>query len=300
MDVRQLRCFDAVLTTGAMTLAAELLGLAQPTVSITIQQLEKEIGFSLFHRSKGRLEPTPEAYWFHQATKEALDGVARVTQTAHEIKRLNQGQVSILCYPAISWQLIPALISDFHHEFPGVQIKLVSRSSVAVRQVALGQSHDIAIMETPVPVMKSDVRIFRYTCQCLVHKDSSFAQRDTLTPADLHEVPFVTLFSDHTTNHQTKTAFAQYGATLNASLECDYFMSAAHFVHGSNAVTVIDPLTAEQLSPSLNVVTRPFRPKIVYEVALIRAVNKTRSKLADEFYKRISKRLDEIESLEGV
>jgi DNA-binding transcriptional LysR family regulator len=77
MDVRQLRCFDAVLTTGAMTLAAELLGLAQPTVSITIQQLEKEIGFSLFHRSKGRLVPTPEAYWFHQATKEALDGVAR-------------------------------------------------------------------------------------------------------------------------------------------------------------------------------------------------------------------------------
>ena len=44
MDIRQLKCFDAVLSSGAMTRAAEILGLAQPTVSITIAQLEQEIG----------------------------------------------------------------------------------------------------------------------------------------------------------------------------------------------------------------------------------------------------------------
>lgn len=296
MDVRQLRCFDAVLSTGAMTRAAELLGLAQPTVSITIQQLEKEIGFTLFHRSKGWLEPTPEAYSFHQVAKDALDSIARVSHTAREIQRLNLGQISILCYPSISWQLLPALISEFYGDFPGVQVKLVSRSSTAVRQVALGQSHDIAIMETPVPAMKADVRVFRYQCDCLVHRDSEFAQRKELTPADLHNVPFVTLFPDHITNHQVQAAFAQYSATLNAALECDYFMSAAQFVNGGNSVTVIDPLTAAQLSPELNVVARPFRPKIVYEVALVRTTNRARSKLADEFYKRLSERLELMEN----
>ena len=78
MDIRQLKCFDAVLTTGAMTRAADLLGLAQPTVSITIAQLEREIGFTLFKRSKGSLQPTPEAFSFHQAAMQAIESVSRV------------------------------------------------------------------------------------------------------------------------------------------------------------------------------------------------------------------------------
>ena len=131
MDIRQLKCFDAVLTTGAMTRAADLLGLAQPTVSITIAQLEREIGFTLFKRSKGKLEPTPEAYSFHEAAQQALDSVARVSQVAREIHRLNAGEVSILCYPGIAWRFMPELINAFRTDREDIQIKLISRSSAA-------------------------------------------------------------------------------------------------------------------------------------------------------------------------
>lgn len=295
MDVRQLRCFEAVLNTRAMTRAADLLGLTQPTVSITIQQLEKEIGFSLFQRKKGWLEPTPEAYSFHQAAKDALESVARVTQTAREIRRLNQGQISVLCYPGMSWRLMPDLIANFLKDYPGVQVKLVSKSSVAVRQVAMGQSHDIAIMETPVPAIKSDVKEFRFHCQCLIPRSSPLAERDILSPSDLHEVPFVTLFPDHITNHQVHAAFAHYGASLKISLECDYFLSAAHFVASVDGAAIIDPITAIQLGSDVDVVVKPFQPKITYEIAILRDLNRARSRLAEAFYDRLIHRLAEIE-----
>ena len=46
-----------------------------------IARLEREIGFVLFKRSKGRLEPTPEAYAFHEVASQALEGLPVKKQT---------------------------------------------------------------------------------------------------------------------------------------------------------------------------------------------------------------------------
>ena len=43
---------------GTATDAAAALGISQPAVSLAIASLEKELGFALFERVKGRLRPT--------------------------------------------------------------------------------------------------------------------------------------------------------------------------------------------------------------------------------------------------
>ena len=49
MDIRQLRQFLAVVDTGSFTKAAELLLVAQPSLSQTIKGLERELEVVLFH-----------------------------------------------------------------------------------------------------------------------------------------------------------------------------------------------------------------------------------------------------------
>ena len=51
MNVRQLECFRAVMTSGTMTRAAELMEISQPAVSNLVASLEYEIGFKLFYCS---------------------------------------------------------------------------------------------------------------------------------------------------------------------------------------------------------------------------------------------------------
>ena len=293
MDIRQLRCFDAVLTTGAMTRAADLLGLAQPTVSITIAQLEREIGFELFKRSKGRLEPTPEAYSFHQAAQLALESVARVTQTANEIKRLNEGEVSVLCYPGIAWQLMPELIEGFRAGREGVQVKLISRSSAALRQLILAQNFDVAVIEAPVTQSVGETVQYRYRCQCALPPGHPLAKLETVTPGDLDNVPFAALFPDHSTHHQIRNAFSQYGAELRIALECDFFTSALSFVSHGGGVTILDPITTSHIEKS-RVVLRPFEPEISYELALVRPTNRPNSRLADAFCEKLTSKLREL------
>jgi len=294
MDIRQLRCFDAVLTTGAMTRAADLLGLAQPTVSITIAQLEREIGFTLFKRSRGRLEPTPEAYSFHDAALQALESVSRVTQVAHEIRRLNEGEISILCYPGIAWRFMPELIEKFRSGREGIQVKLISRSSAALRQLILAQNFDVAVIEAPVLQPSSNTRSYAYSCRCALPLQHPLLKRGTITPGDLDGSPFVTLFPDHATHHQIRKAFADSGAHLRVVLECDFFASACSFVTSGGGVTIIDPVTASQLVPG-DVELRPFEPAIEYEIAVVRPKNRPHSRLADEFCARLHDKLEALQ-----
>lgn len=64
MNLRQVEVFRAVFTTGTTARAAEVLHVSQPAVSKTIQEMERAIGFDLFHRVKGRLQPTAEGQLF--------------------------------------------------------------------------------------------------------------------------------------------------------------------------------------------------------------------------------------------
>jgi len=295
MDIRQLKCFDAVLSTGAMTRAADLLGLAQPTVSITIAQLEREIGFALFKRSKGWLEPTPEAYSFHRVAKEALESIARVGQVAGEIARLNDGEISILCYPGIAWNLLPTLLTQFRRDRQGVQIKLISRSSASLRHLTMVQNFDIAVVETPVLQPAAHVELFDYRCLCALPGGHPLADKKTITAKDLDDVPFALLFSEHATHHQVRMAFSDAGSVLNAALECEFFASACRFVQEGGGVTIVDPITASQVDRE-GLELRPFEPAIKYQIALLRPVNRVRSQLSDAFHLLLRERLSALQT----
>jgi DNA-binding transcriptional LysR family regulator len=48
MRLRYIELFHAVLTTGSLTGAANLLNISQPAASKALQQAENQLGFTLF------------------------------------------------------------------------------------------------------------------------------------------------------------------------------------------------------------------------------------------------------------
>lgn len=55
-SLKQLAVFDAVATTGSVSQAAELLSLTQSATSMSLSQLEKMLGRSLFERHGKRID----------------------------------------------------------------------------------------------------------------------------------------------------------------------------------------------------------------------------------------------------
>ena len=61
MDIRHLKAFLAVFEERNITLAAQRLHVAQPSLSVTIRQLEEELGVELFLRQARGVEVSEQA-----------------------------------------------------------------------------------------------------------------------------------------------------------------------------------------------------------------------------------------------
>ena len=86
MDIKQLECFVNLAETLNFSSTAQQLFLAQPTVSKQIKQLEQEIGFALFKRTKRDVELTQAGTSFYKDMKDILakvhQGIAKAKNYA--------------------------------------------------------------------------------------------------------------------------------------------------------------------------------------------------------------------------
>lgn len=288
MQLRELECFRTLMLSGTMTRAAEELGISQPAVSATIATLEKKIGFTLFARQAGRLRPTPEAHLFFNEVSRSLAAFESTERAAAEIREGKRGSLSILAYPSISIALLPRILSLFMAERPDIRINLVSRSSYVVKELISTQQFDFAIAELPTDHPADRTERFSYRCDCILPNDHSLIARDVVTAQDLSNIPFISLFRDHTTSHQLATAFSLANARWNIAAEVQYFVSVCELVAAGCGVGLVDPVISAPFTGE--VTRRRFEPAITYEIGLLYP-DRALSVIAQEFVALVRKHL---------
>jgi DNA-binding transcriptional LysR family regulator len=266
---------------GTMTRAAELLGISQPAISSTIANLEHETGLKLFVRKGGRLQPTPEARLFFVEAERALEAVEKTSRIAKEIRTGKRGHLAIAAYASISINLLPRLMARFARERPGLEVKIITRSSQSVRELMSTQQFDLAIAELPLDYPSSNMEVISYECQCMVPIGHPLAELDVITPADLDGVPFVSLFKGDPIYQQLATAFSEYGSSWNVVAETEFFSTACELVCSGMGVGIIDPVVSLPFTKGL--ILKPFSPAIKYEIALLLPTQEEPSQLAREF-----------------
>jgi DNA-binding transcriptional LysR family regulator len=281
MQIRQLECFRTLMLHGTMTRAAELLGISQPAVSNIIASLEHDIGFALFVRRAGRVHPTAEARLLYVEATRALDAIENTARIAGEISKGKHGHLSIAAYPAISTALLPRLVSLFIESRPEVTVKIISRDSRTVRELVLTQQFDLAICELPLDYPAASMDVFSYACECMLPADHALVSRAVITPADLDDVPFVTLFRGDPLYQQMQAAFSRAGARWRVVAETEYFSTACELVSAGVGVGIVDPVVSVPFTA--HVVRRPFLPKIAYEIAILYPTGSERSAIAEAF-----------------
>jgi len=72
LDTRLLVLFDEVCRTQSMTRAAENLGVSQPTASIWLGKMRRQLGDPPFVRTSAGVRPTPRADALIEAVRELL------------------------------------------------------------------------------------------------------------------------------------------------------------------------------------------------------------------------------------
>ena len=283
IKIRALQVFRAVLIAGSETRASEIIGISQPSISALLSSLETELGFKLFIRSKGRLQPTVEAGYFFESVDKIISGFESLGQIAKNIREANAGNIRIAAVPAISVHILPQVIARFRALHPKVQFVVQTQSSHIVREWMRTQQFDIGFAEPPIDVQSVEVDEFSYRCVCIMPDGHPLAKRKIITPADLADQPLVAPSSEHMVTFQLRQAFVQAGCRIAPFVEAQLMIVIGAMVAQGNGVGIVDALTAAHFD-GRGVVIRPFAPDIKLEVAAIFPRTRPRSRVTAAFY----------------
>lgn len=123
--LKQLRAFCHAAVTGSISEAAEKLFLSQPTVSLQIQALERELETTLFERRGPRISLTPEGEILLKLASPLVEGMDKLHETfATQRGLMETGELSIAAGESTILYLLPEPLKQFIAAHPGIQIKL--------------------------------------------------------------------------------------------------------------------------------------------------------------------------------
>src|SRR5690242_11961151 len=124
MELRHLRYFVTLAEELHFGRAAERLHIAQPPLSQQIQQLEKELGFELFHRTKRNVQLTEAGQVFLNEVQQILRQLQQAIQVGQQTSRGEIGQLVVGFVSSAAYNILPIILRNYRNSISGVSLEL--------------------------------------------------------------------------------------------------------------------------------------------------------------------------------
>lgn len=151
VQFQQLQYFVAVAETRHFTRAAELVHVAQPSLSQQIKSLERELGADLFLRARGNITLTDAGEALLPLARRILADADTARHEVQELAQLRSGRIRLGATPSVCTGLLPDVLRAFHDRYPGIRLLIEEGGSHdLVRELARG-ALDLALVVLPLP-----------------------------------------------------------------------------------------------------------------------------------------------------
>jgi LysR family transcriptional regulator, transcription activator of glutamate synthase operon len=124
MDVRQLKCVEAVARHRHFTRAAEELHVAQSALSHQVARLEKELGVALFERTSRRVTPTEAGLAIAARARRVLAELDGAREEVDQLRGALRGRIWVGALVRAGDIDVPGLLARFSREHPGIEVGL--------------------------------------------------------------------------------------------------------------------------------------------------------------------------------
>ena len=123
--LKQLRAFCTIAKLGTLSRAAEALFLSQPSISLQLSALEKELGARLIERRRRRVALTREGQALYDIALPLVEGIDNLDQ---QFRTLSAGfvgsELNIAAGTSTIQYLLPSLVRAFREQQPGIKLQL--------------------------------------------------------------------------------------------------------------------------------------------------------------------------------
>ena len=261
MNIQQLRYVVAIANSGTFREAAEKMYVSQPSLSISVRDLEKELGFKIFRRTRSGTFLTRRGMEFYEKAQELVKGFD-VFQNQYANPEEEKKEFSI---SSQHYDFLPPLITQFSVLYPeNKDFRIFESTTVQILdEVAQGHSelgiiylnkqNTKGIMQRVDKLGLEVVDLIPFQTHIYLRKGHPLAKKESLVMEDLAHLPTVRFTQEkdeylyYSENFVDTSSSSQLfnvtdRATLNGILErTDAYATGSGFLDSQsvNGITVI-------------------------------------------------------------
>ncbi|HSR62016.1 MAG TPA: LysR family transcriptional regulator [Gammaproteobacteria bacterium] len=144
--LKQLRAFCMAAQTGSISRAAEQMFLSQPSISLLIKSLEKDLDTNLFNRNGPRIHLSEQGNQLLELALPLVEGVETLPEAFLErLENKVSGELNIAAGETATLYILPDTIKRYKDLYPEVRIKLHNVTNRDAMGLLLAGEVDIGI-----------------------------------------------------------------------------------------------------------------------------------------------------------
>lgn len=246
MELRVLRYFLAVAREENFTRAAEQLHVTQPTLSRQIADLEQELGVKLFRRSNHNIILTEDGVMLKHRAQEILSLAEKTKQDLLYKEEHLEGTITIGSGEFQSTRILMDCIAAFHKKYPQVHYELYSGNVGNIQDNIERGLLDLGLISEPIDIRKYDFLSMPVLEEwgALVREDSPLAEKSTLSPQDLVDLPVVAAATPAAQSNLRKW-FGQSADKINIIAKGNLLYNQALLGQSSNSISIAIRLSCQ-------------------------------------------------------
>ncbi|MGB0722971.1 MAG: LysR family transcriptional regulator [Gammaproteobacteria bacterium] len=271
--LKQLRAFCYAAQTNSISKAAEKLFLSQPTVSLQIQALERELDIALFERRGPSIRLTPEGEVLQELASPLVEGIDALPQTfAAHCGRLENGELNIAAGESTILYILPETMKKFEKDYPGIRVKLHNVTGRDGLAMIKSDECDFAVgsmLDVPDEINYNP--IFNYDPVLITPPDHPLAKLDRdIELSDISPHGMILPPRHLSTWRLVDLVFKQHDLDYNVALEAGGWEVIKKYVEEGLGISIVTELCLRGDEKLARIPLTRFFPKRSYGVVMRR------------------------------
>ena len=239
--LKQLRAFCYAAQAGSISKAAEKLFLSQPSVSLQIQALERELGTVLFERRGPKIKLTPEGQILHDLARPMVQGIDNLSDTfAAHCGNLQSGELNIAAGESTILYILPQPIKMFAERYGNIRLKMHNVTGRDGLAMLRADEVDFAVgsmLEVPIGI--NYYPIFTYDPWLITALDHPLAQMESVTLEDISPHGLILPPRHLSTWRIVDLTFQQHNVNYHVALEAGGWEVIKRYVELGLGVSIV-------------------------------------------------------------
>lgn len=244
LTLRQIEIIRAIMITGTVNGAAEMLNVSAPGVSRAMKHAESVVGLRLFSRQHGRYAPTPAAKDIFGQLQGVFRKIEDLQLAIGAVRRGASAVFSFAAVPSLSQALAPRAMARMRARHPELRMKF--------DVLTIDQAIDYLVLR------KGELAAFSYKLDhpalhfhaigstaltALVPEDHPLAGRDSVSAQELMAHPLIGFDPNDPYGRHIARLFLDQGLTPDFAVEVRHAHAVIALVAQGLGVAVIDRLS---------------------------------------------------------